>query len=68
MTTYRRIIIPAQIGAAMFGFSLAVLLLVPPSTLPYWGRITAMVAVFLLGVGGLLTALVAARRWLGRDE
>ncbi len=67
MTTYRRIIIPAQIGAAAFGFSLAVLL-APPLNLPYWAQIVAMVAVFLLGVGGVLTALVAARGLLGRDE
>lgn len=67
MTTYRRIIIPAQLGAAMFGFSLAILL-APTFDLPSWGRIIAMVVVFLLGVGGVLTALIAARGLLRRDE
>lgn len=59
-----KILIQAQIGAAMFGFSLAVLL-VPPADLPYWARITAMVAVFLCGIGGVMTALFAARGLLG---
>lgn len=60
-----KILIQAQIGAAMFGFSLAVLL-APPADLPYWARVAAMFAVFFFGVGGVATAVLAARGFLGR--
>lgn len=49
----------------MFGFSLAVLL-APPADLPYWARVAAMFAVFFFGVGGVATAVLAARGFLGR--
>ncbi len=64
--TYRKIIIPAQIGAALFGFGLA-LLVVPPGGIPDGARIIGLVAVTLFGIGGVLTALAVARGLLGAD-
>lgn len=65
--TYRRIIVPAQIGAAAFGFCLA-LLVAPPADYPYWGRIIAAIGTILFGIGGMMTALVVSRGTLTRDE